>query len=549
MIVFLSLVALVLLILYFKRTSEFENFKKKSNTDSFKKDQQLAEQERKIHATEERLNELIKYEIIVDAESRAKEILSEAERRSAEILAEAVKEFEELTNAAKVGFDNANLSAKEIRVQAKEDAKALREKADEILRVATVEAGKIIEAANKRAEEIAGEAYLALKNKDGLEKAAQAMKNIIEGYGDRYLIPSYTIIDQLAEEFGHVEAGEELKKARERTRLMVANGTAAKCDYVEANRKETAINFVSDAFNGKVDSILASVKHDNYGTLEQKIKDSYYLVNNLGKAFRNAMITPEFLASRIEELKWASIAHQLKLQEREEQRVIKEQIREEEKARREFERAIKEAQREEELLKKAIEKAQKEIGLASDEQKAKYEEKLRELNERLLLAEEKNQRAISMAQQTKMGHVYIISNIGSFGEDVYKIGMTRRLEPLDRVRELGDASVPFEFDVHAFIYSEDAPSLERELHKTFLKLQMNKVNPRKEFFRVSLAQIRAEVELLGHTPKWTMTAEAKQYRESLVIEEAIKSNSFEQMDWMRDQLEKVTEDLDEQEVV
>ena len=104
-------------------------------------------------------------------------------------------------------------------------------------------------------------------------------------------------------------------------------------------------------------------------------------------------------------------------------------------------------------------------------------------------AEEKNQRALSMAQQTKRGNVYVISNIGSFGENVYKVGMTRRLEPMDRVRELGDASVPFPFDVHAIIESDDAPALENTLHKALALMQVNKVNPRKEFFRVSLSDI------------------------------------------------------------
>ncbi len=119
-----------------------------------------------------------------------------------------------------------------------------------------------------------------------------------------------------------------------------------------------------------------------------------------------------------------------------------------------------------------------------------------------------------MAQQTKRGHVYIISNIGSFGENVFKIGMTRRLEPLDRVRELGDASVPFSFDVHAMIYSEDAPALERELHRQFTEYQVNQINPRKEFFKVPLAKVREAIEEEDVEVHWTMAAEAWEYRES-----------------------------------
>jgi hypothetical protein len=217
--------------------------------------------------------------------------------------------------------------------------------------------------------------------------------------------------------------------------------------------------------------------------------------------------------------------------------MIREQIREEEKARREFERAIKEAQKEEETLKRLIEKAQKEVSRATDEQKVKFEEQLKELEGKLKEAEEKNQRALSMAQQTKSGNVYVISNIGSFGEDVYKIGMTRRLEPLDRIRELGDASVPFEFDVHSLIYSENAPGLESELHKKFLRLQMNKVNPRKEFFRITLADIKNEIDKMNINVKWTMTAEARQYRESLAIEQAISNDKQKQEEWEKYQLE------------
>jgi len=109
-------------------------------------------------------------------------------------------------------------------------------------------------------------------------------------------------------------------------------------------------------------------------------------------------------------------------------------------------------------------------------------------------AEEKNKRAQSMAELTKSGHVYVISNIGSFGDDVLKIGMTRRLDPMDRVDELGDASVPFDFDVHAMIYSDDAPALEKELQAIFAKHQVNKVNCRKEFFRAGIFKIKDTFE-------------------------------------------------------
>ena len=124
-----------------------------------------------------------------------------------------------------------------------------------------------------------------------------------------------------------------------------------------------------------------------------------------------------------------------------------------------------------------------------------------------------------MAEQTKRGHVYIISNIGSFGEDVYKIGLTRRLEPLDRVKELGGASVPFSFDVHAMIYSEDAPALETKLHREFSHFRVNQVKLRKEFFRVNLLDIKEKAtEITGNELDFKVTALAEDYYESLKLQ-------------------------------
>jgi hypothetical protein len=142
-----------------------------------------------------------------------------------------------------------------------------------------------------------------------------------------------------------------------------------------------------------------------------------------------------------------------------------------------------------------------------------------------------------MAQQTRAGHVYVISNVGSFGEQVFKIGMTRRLEPLDRIRELGDASVPFEFDVHAMIFSDDAPGLEKKLHRHFLREQVNKVNPRKEFFRIGLPAIRSELEDLGVETLWTMSAKALEYKETQRIELQILENPAIAAEWTQHQLE------------
>jgi hypothetical protein len=434
--------------------------------------------------------------------------------------------------------ENADLREEQPKLQKKYER--MFEVANEQIAVqlqdAELQRSSIIQNARAEAEQIRLATKKLEDEADVYQQTVIAMKNIIAGYGDEYLVPTSTLLDDLAEEFSHKEAGKELKDARKRTRAIVKEGRSAECDYVEDNRRVGAINFVTDAFNGKVDTVMSKVKHDNYGKLAQAIHDAFIQVNFSGVAFRNARVTEMYKQARLDELRWACIAQELRLQEREEQRLIREQIREEEKARREYQKAIQEAEKEERMLKKAMEKARKQFELASAEQRVLMEAQLAEMEARLHEAEEKNQRATSMAQLTKRGHVYIISNVGSFGDNVYKIGLTRRLEPLDRVKELGDASVPFAFDVHAMIMSDDAPALERELHNHFLLKQINKVNHRKEFFRASLQEIREELESMGVETKWTMVAEAAEYRESLAIERMIDENPEAKAAWESRQL-------------
>lgn len=489
-----------------------------------------------IAKLESDVSRLAKWEKVADADQAAADMLRRAQMEADIIKNQALGVRNAADAEAATLRRNAAEEAESLRQQARAKAAELSSDAAARLADAETRAAALIELANRKAEEIAGDAMKALNDAKALERTVQALKNVVEGYGDRYVVPTHTLLDNLAEGFGHTEAGQKLKIVRERVREAVRNGQAATCEYAEESRRETAIRFVVDAFNGKVDSILTRVRQDNFGKLRQELRDAFSLVNHNGRAFRNAQIKEVYLALREEELHWATIVNELKQQERDEQRRVKEQIREEEKARREYERAMRETAREEEIVRKAMEKAQLQLARATEEQKAKYEGQLQELQQRLTEAEERSQRALSMAQQTRRGHVYIISNVGSFGEDVYKIGLTRRLEPLDRIRELGDSSVPFEFDVHALIFAEDAPALETQLHRHFLLRQLNKVNHRKEFFRVNIKEIREEISALGLTSSWTMTAAAKEYRESLAIEKVIAEDPSAREAWLRRQL-------------
>lgn len=471
-----------------------------------------------------------------DASLKAQEIRMQAAELFANAKADAQHVQQEAREAADTIIATARTEASILKDANEVTVKARRQEVENLVTSAARQADDIIRTATERAEQIAGDAYKALNEADSLKQLATAMRNVVEGYGDQYLKPTTSLIDDLADEYGHEDAGRQLRMARERSKQMVENREAAACDYVEASRRDTAIHFVIDAFNGRVDSILSRVKSDNFGTLEQQVRDAYALVNHNGTAFRNARIMEKFLSARLNELRYAAMAHALRERDKEEQRRIREQMREEEKARKEIEKALKDSAKEEDAIQKAMVRVQAQVAKANDEQRAAFETQLAELRIKLSDAESRGQRALSMAQQTKTGHVYVISNIGSFGEHVYKVGMTRRLEPLDRVKELGDASVPFSFDVHAMIWSEDAPRLESQLHKIFVRNQVNKVNPRKEFFKVALSDVRGYLEQQGIQASWTMAAAAAEYRESLEIEKRLAENSPAASEWLTHQM-------------
>lgn len=203
-------------------------------------------------------------------------------------------------------------------------------------------------------------------------------------------------------------------------------------------------------------------------------------------------------------------------EEREHQARLREQIREEQQREREIaaaEEAARQAERERAAIAAALERA---LAQAHGQHAAEVDK----LRAQLAEAEAKSERAMSLAQQTKVGSVYVISNIGSFGEGVFKIGMSRRLDPMDRVKELGDASVPFPFDVHMMIRCDDAPALENALHKEFHHRRLNRMNLRKEFFRVSVDEIAAAVERHHGKVEYTADAEAMEFRNSLMATDA-----------------------------
>ncbi|WP_068713903.1 DUF4041 domain-containing protein [Vibrio tritonius] len=255
---------------------------------------------------------------------------------------------------------------------------------------------------------------------------------------------------------------------------------------------DRGIRLTARAFNNECEAAIANCTWKNATKMEARINKAFEAINKLNES-NMIIISNKYLQFKIEELRLTHEYKEKKQREKEEQAEIKAQMREEAKVEAEIKKAEQEAIKEEARFSKALVTARKQLESANDEARSNLEEQIAQLQADLEVAEQKHQRVQSMAEQTKQGHVYVISNIGSFGENVYKIGMTRRLEPMDRVRELGDASVPFSFDVHAMIHTNDAPSLEKELHRVFDSNRLNMVNRRKEFFQVDLSDIKQAV--------------------------------------------------------
>ncbi len=272
------------------------------------------------------------------------------------------------------------------------------------------------------------------------------------------------------------------------------------------------------SFNNECDASIVNVKFNNVDSIEKKICKAFEALNNLAQRM-NIHIVPEYLNLKLEELYLCHEYQVKKQQEKEEQKRIREQMREEARLLKEIEEMKLKIEKEEKHFNQAIQSIDKRIQKAETDAERKILEKEKADIQRKLEETEKNKRDIQYREQnTRAGYVYVISNIGSFGENIYKIGVTRRLDPEERIDELGDASVPFDFDIHAMVFSDDAPSLENTLHKAFDKRRLNLINARREFFSVTLDEIERMVKISFNKPvEFVRLADAAEYRQSLMM--------------------------------
>ncbi|MEW1914756.1 DUF4041 domain-containing protein [Kitasatospora sp. NPDC085895] len=259
------------------------------------------------------------------------------------------------------------------------------------------------------------------------------------------------------------------------------------------------------AYNAEADQAVRTMRPHRLQPLVDRLYKTRETIAKLG-ATMQIRIADEYHDARVRELYLTADYLQKKDEEKEAQRELRARQREEEKAQREFDRERGKLEKELEHTQRALQRLH-ERGDADGAME--LEAKLQEIQQALTAVAER-------AANIRTGYVYVISNVGAFGDRIVKIGLTRRLEPLDRIYELSGASVPFRFDVHALIFSEDAVGLETKLHQRFADRRVNRVNSRREFFYVSPAEVRDALgEFAGqHLVEFVDEPEALEWRAS-----------------------------------
>lgn len=324
---------------------------------------------------------------------------------------------------------------------------------------------------------------------------------------------------------------DSLADIRKQQKDMIKSHTAAICstnwtvnNSRQEGRKMTTKNIqqIILTFNTECENAISNVKFSNYDSMKQRIQKSFDKLNKLNDV-NLICITPEFLELKFKEL---ALAYEYERKRQEEKEYILEQKeiqRENAKVQKELEEQRKKLEKEQSHYLNVLNRLRDQLEAENDEEQKKLIiEKIENAKDDVSKLDDAIREVDYREANERAGYVYVISNIGAFGKDVYKIGMTRRLDPQDRIDELGGASVPFKFDVHAFIFSADAPKLETALHKAFADKRLNLMNNRKEFFMVTLEEIEKVVkENHDRTVDFTYEPIAEQFRESEKMRESV----------------------------
>ena len=273
-------------------------------------------------------------------------------------------------------------------------------------------------------------------------------------------------------------------------------------------------------FNAEFEDVRKKLRLSNVDSSREKVFRSAEKLEKLGEVL-DVKISAKYLSAKIQELDaWVddlTRRHEAKERRKEQQKLLrlekKKFTKDDEELEKELEISIT-------VVNKAKKRALELVGMTG----ADVEREMKVLEQQISEHEKRIEESRSEAQRTKAGYIYVISNIGSFGKGILKIGMTRRLEPMDRVVELGDASVPYRFDVHTIAFVNNAPEIERRLHKHFDEFRVNKDNERKEFFEVAVDDVRQILESYEVVSDWYYATEAREYNESELMRQ-VKNQS------------------------
>lgn len=361
---------------------------------------------------------------------------------------------------------------------------------------------------------------------ESLKKEKDAAQKELFNISDEVMMQSFGFYKPKYDCMNSDEYAQRIKDNREKQKKIVKDKSALNYSTVwtldGSKTKGQAMNndnmkMVLRAFNNECDVLIDKVKFNNIDKIKEQIKKCAKAIDKLN--VRNKIsIRPEYISLKIEELE---LVHEFRVKKQEEKEAIKAaraEEREQAKLQKEIEEARKVIKKEQSHYQAEKDRLIAQLLGASDDEKQIIQEKLNLVDEHLNEIDKNISEIDYREANQRAGYVYVISNIGSFGEGIYKIGMTRRLDPQDRVDELGDASVPFTFDVHAMIFSDDAPKLEAALHNAFDDKKVNLINGRKEFFKISLDEIERVIkENHDKLIEFKKTPDAQQFRESEII--------------------------------
>ena len=385
------------------------------------------------------------------------------------------------------------------------------------------EAQKELEALNKKLNKAqsalsSAERDLAAAREQIIETDEAALMQSFGVYTPHY---AYSTSDEYKEKIAAIRAQQKelIKndKAVSGNNDWTVNGSKAQGRKMVKDMKKLLLR----AFNAECDDAIEHVRFNNVDVCERKIRSSAEAISKLGDIM-SISIFQYYVNLKLDEL---SLVHEYqvkKQEEKEEAKELRARQREEAKVQKELEESRKKLEKEQTHYSNELEHLEKQIAAAKTEEARKaLEEKKAEITAHLGDLNKQIEDVDYRVANQRAGYVYVISNIGAFGENVYKIGMTRRLDPMERVDELGDASVPFNFDVHAMIFTDDAPGLEAALHTAFEDKKLNFVNKRREFFAVTLDEIKRVIyQNYDKTVEFVDVAPAEQYRQSLLLKKS-----------------------------